>query len=237
MDIPNEHKRALVLGASGLVGAELLKILLERSTYTKVFALVRSALPIKHPNLEVVVCEMDERTAIEQALTEIEASDVFCCLGTTIKRAGSQEAFRKVDVELPFIIAQIMSNRGLQHFLIVTAIGSNPNSSVFYSRMKGVVEQKLRELKIPQLSIFRPSLLLGKRREFRLGEKLSIIISSGFRFAMVGPLQKYKPIHANQVALAMVLQAGTTNTEKDNDGIAVTVFENHEMFRFIEKLR
>lgn len=237
MSVNIDEKRALVIGASGLVGTELLKISLVRHEYSQVIALTRSALPVEHPKLKVIVCDLNDSNAVEDALADVNATDVFCCLGTTIKRAGSQEAFRYVDVELPLIVARRMKQRGMEHFLIVTAIGSDPNSRVFYSRMKGIVEQQLRALKIPRLSIFRPSLLLGNRREFRLAEKLSILITSCFRFAMVGAMKKYKPIHAEQVAKSMFAIATRAVTEKDSNECSVTVLENRQMFDFTEKLR
>ena len=229
-------RNALLLGATGLIGGALLPKLLDNKEYDRVYVVVRGRISIEHPKLVQVISAMTNDAEIELALAEITASDVYCCLGTTIKKAGSQASFRYVDVELPLKFAKFMQVRGMNHFLIVTAIGTDVNSSIFYAQMKGLVEQQLKEMRIPRLTILRPSLLLGNRHEFRLGEKISIIISSMFTFAMIGPLKKYKPIHASRMADAMFMLAMHEN-EKNSDTPIVAVLENQTIYELTAKHR
>ena len=129
--------------------------------------------------------------------------DLYCCLGTTIKKAGSQEQMVKIDVEYPMDCATIGYSMGVQQFLVITAMGANSNSSIFYSRIKGILEDRLNSVPFTSLHIVRPSLLLGNRDEFRLGEKLTSYLFPLFHFALQGPLKKYRAIQAKDVALAM----------------------------------
>lgn len=193
-------KSALLVGASGLVGRELLDCLLMGQEYSKVSVLVRRPLGLKHPKLEERVIKFED---LGQYKDYFKVEDVFCCLGTTIKKARSQEAFKKVDVDYPLEMAILSKVVGSERFLIISSMGANPNSSVFYSRMKGLLEQKLTEIGIKSLYIFRPSLLIGNRKEFRVGERVSAFLSKGLSFIFIGSLKKYKPIAAKTVALGM----------------------------------
>ena len=157
-----ESKSALLVGASGLVGGELLNCLLIGSEYSKVLILVRKPLGLIHPKLEERVIEFEELARYKDCF---KVNDVFCCLGTTIKKARSQKAFKKVDVEYPLEIARLAMEMKAEKFLIISSMGANPRSSVFYSRMKGLLEQKIKEISIKSIHIFRPSLLLGNRKE------------------------------------------------------------------------
>ncbi|MEL1134693.1 oxidoreductase [Desulfitobacterium sp. THU1] len=216
-------KSALLFGASGLVGSELLKLLLNGPEYEKVIIFVRKSLELKHPILEEVVLEFDD---LAQYKACFDVNDVFCCLGTTIKKAGTQEAFRKVDVEYPLEIARLAKEMGAEKFLVISSMGANPRSRVFYSRMKGLLEQELKKIGIASLHIFRPSLLLGDRREFRLGESVSATLSKRLPFLFAGPLSKYKPIGGETVAQGMILAA-----QSGAEGVFIR--ESHE----IEEMR
>jgi len=202
--VENATKSALIVGATGLVGKELVNILLNQTNYVSVMVLTRKLLPITHPKLEQIITDFDQLNQYQQHL---QVDDVYCCLGTTIKTAGSQDAFRKVDFTYPLELAVLTKSLGAQKFLIITAMGADPNSKVFYSRVKGEIEAELKSLGFPALHILRPSLLLGERQEFRLGERIGVILSPVLSFLMVGSLKKYKPIHARDVAMAMY-QAG-----------------------------
>ncbi|HSP23516.1 MAG TPA: oxidoreductase [Planococcus sp. (in: firmicutes)] len=197
-----EHatKTALLAGASGLVGNELMHILLESPHYDSVKIIGRRPLDIKHPKLEQLVVDFDR---LENFRESLGADDVFCCLGTTIKTAGSQQAFRKVDYEYPAKLAELAKGQGAQKFLAISALGADSTSKVFYSRTKGQLEDALKKTGFPALHIFQPSLLLGDRKEFRLGEKAAVLFSPVFSPLLVGRLQKYKPISARRVAVAM----------------------------------
>lgn len=195
-------KSALLVGATGLVGNELLNFLLNHPGYETVKVFTRKRMSVDHPKLDQIIVEFDN---LEQYKGYLNVDDVFCCLGTTIKKAGSQEAFKKVDLEYPFVLAKLARECGVEKFLVITAMGADRNSKVFYNRVKGELEVELKRVGFPALHIFRPSLLLGDRNEFRLGEKIAIILSPLLSFIMVGSLSPYKPIKALDVANAMYL--------------------------------
>ncbi|MES2780224.1 MAG: oxidoreductase, partial [Bacteroidota bacterium] len=132
------------------------------------------------------------------------ANDVFCCLGTTIKVAGSQDSFRKVDYDYPVKVAEICLQQGAQQFLLVSAMGANSMSAIFYNRVKGEVEKAIEALRYPGFQIFRPSLLMGNRKEVRVGELIGKVVMKGLGFLFIGPLKKYKAIEGETVAKAMV---------------------------------
>jgi uncharacterized protein YbjT (DUF2867 family) len=130
--------------------------------------------------------------------------DAFCCIGTTIKKAGSQDAFRRVDYDYVLAFARAAQRAGARQFLLVTALGADPASRIFYSRVKGEIEQAVRQLPFQGIQIFRPSFLMGKRAEARLAERLGIPVARALAPLLVGPLRRYRPIHAADVARAMV---------------------------------
>lgn len=212
-------KTALIAGASGLVGQHLLQILLHNEAYNRVIALARSPLNEQHPKLIEHIVNFDK---LEEQPSLFAVDDVFCCLGTTIKKAGSQEVMYRIDVDYPFTIAKLSQQQGAQQFLVVSAMGANPNSTIFYSRMKGELEQKLASLAYPSLSILRPALLLGERNEVRVGERLGAIVAKGTSWLMGGPLQKYKAIEGKQVARAMY------NLSQQNNA-GVHIYDNKQL--------
>ncbi|MDE3840420.1 oxidoreductase [Bacillus methanolicus] len=193
-------KTALIAGASGLVGRELLYYLLDGNQYDKVVAIVRRPLGIKHPKLEEIIVDFENLFNYKY---HFRVDYVFCCLGTTIKKAKSKEAMLRVDVDYPLIIARVAKEMGAKQFLVISSIGANPNSFIWYTRMKGLLEEQLKEVGFRSLHIFRPSLLLGKRTEFRLGETVGAFLSGKLSFAFIGPLKKYKAISGKTVALCM----------------------------------
>ncbi|MFC8684167.1 NAD(P)H-binding protein [Brevibacillus porteri] len=193
-------KRAVLFGATGLVGRALLQHLLEDDTYGKVIAVVRNELPFTHPRLQTVVIDFGQLGDCRQFL---EGADIFCCLGTTMKKAGSREAFRTVDYQYPLEIARLAKEEGASQFLIITAIGANSRSVFFYNRVKGELEEALRELALPSLHMFHPSLLLGPRQEHRRSEELGAKLSHSLSFLWIGPLRAYRPVTATDVAGAM----------------------------------
>lgn len=197
----NDSRTALLVGASGLVGGHCLQNLLDDKVYDKVITLVRRDLGVKHARLEQHVIDFDRLSEYSELL---KANDVFCCLGTTIKKAGSETAFRKVDFDLPHELAKIASARGAKQFLLVSSLGADANSRIFYNRVKGEVEKAVSNVHFDGVQIFRPSLLLGERAESRLGERIAEKTSRVFSFLFVGKLAKYRPIHARMVATAMV---------------------------------
>lgn len=192
-------KSALLVGASGLVGGHCLQFLLEESSYTRVVVLVRRPLSIAHDKLVQHVVDFSEMETLGEYLT---ADDVYCCLGTTIKKAGTQEAFRKVDFDYPIKIAALAQHCGAAQFLLISSLGADPHSRIFYNRVKG--EVAIQKILFTAFHVFRPSLLLGERTEHRAGEKAGAFIMSGLKYALAGPLKKYRAIQARDVAKAMV---------------------------------
>jgi uncharacterized protein YbjT (DUF2867 family) len=199
-----QKRTAVLYGATGLIGKQLVRYLLESPEYSRVTAVVRRPLHLRHPNLQEVVADFDQ---LEKYSDLMAGDDIFCCLGTTMRKAKTKEAFRRVDFDYPLQIARIAKRNGAQKFLLVSAIGANKHSPFFYNRVKGELEEKLAEIGFPQLLIFRPSLLLGDRKEFRLGEKSAILLSPILSLFLIGPLQKYRAIDAKQVAYAMYRSA------------------------------
>ncbi len=197
----NDSRAALILGATGLVGGHCLELLLKDEAYDKVITLGRREIPLEHPKLEQHVIDFER---LNEAVDLIKAQDVFCCLGTTIKKAGSQEAFYKIDFTYAHETAKLAQQNGAEQFLLVSALGADPKSRIFYNRVKGEVEAAVSRLPFHGVQIFRPSLLLGQRAEFRRGEQIAEKAAKIFSFIFVGPLKKYRPIHARNVAEAMV---------------------------------
>jgi uncharacterized protein YbjT (DUF2867 family) len=196
-----QTRTALVAGASGLVGGFLLDALLEDPRYREVHSLGRRPLPRQHPKL--VQHTVDFARLGGEALPS--AQEAFCCLGTTIKKAGSQEAFRAVDHDAVLAFAKAAKKAGVQRFLVVTALGANPRSRVFYNRVKGEVEQALAGMGFESLVIVQPSLLLGERAESRPGEHAAIL-ASRLLAPLLRPLAS-RPIEARTVARAMAALA------------------------------
>lgn len=193
-------RSALIVGATGLVGSELAKLLCESRDYVSVTVLTRRPLQIEHDKLTVHIVDFDEIS--EQDIQCVD--DVFCCLGTTRKKAGSREEFEKVDVEYPLRIAALAKNEGVTHFIAISAMGASEKSFAYYNRVKGKLEQQLQALDFPRLSIVRPSLLVGKRPEFRFGEKSGEVVLKVVKPILLGPLKRYRSIEARQVAEAML---------------------------------
>ncbi|HLO46606.1 MAG TPA: oxidoreductase [Leadbetterella sp.] len=189
--------KAVIVGSTGLVGKSLLEQLNSDAAFTQVIALVRKKT--NHGFEKVKEIEVDFENLPSSAF--LDAAIVFCCLGTTIKKAGSQEAFRKVDFEYPFNTAKIAKSQGVESFAIVTAMGSDASSSIFYNRVKGEIEKALTDLKFERLGVFRPSMLLGERTETRIGERIGQVVMNLFGFLIP---KNYKAIDAQKVASAMV---------------------------------
>ena len=189
-------KTALIVGASGLIGKHLTQKLLTSNYYEKVSVIVRKQLNIIHPKLEQIVMDFDNLDA-----SKIFAEDIFCCLGTTMKQAGSKDAFYKVDFNYPLNIAKAGLENGAKQFLFVSSMGADEKSMVYYSRVKGKIEKELSDLRYPTLIILRPSMLEGERENPRMGEKIGNVVMN--LFAPLIP-DNYKVIAGEKVAQAML---------------------------------
>lgn len=194
-------KTAILIGASGLIGSHVLKLLLNDDNFDKVKIFVRKKLAITNEKLEQFVTDFDDYDSFKQLVT---GDIIFCCLGTTIKTAGSQPAFKKVDYEYPLAFAKAGKENGVKQYIIISSIGATINTSNFYLKTKGDIEQAIEQLNYSSFIILRPSMLLGKREEFRLGEKIGQVMMQLLSFMFIGSLKKYKAIHASVVAKAMV---------------------------------
>jgi uncharacterized protein YbjT (DUF2867 family) len=189
-------KTALIVGATGLIGKHLTQKLLTSNFYEKVSVIVRKPLNIIHPKLEPIVIDFDNLDA-----SKVNADDIFCCLGTTMKQAGSKDAFYKVDFTYPLNFAKAGLANGAKQFLVVSSMGADKKSMVYYSRVKGEIENALSDLNYPTLIILRPSMLAGERENPRIGEKIGKVVMDFFAPLMP---DKYKVIAGEKVAQAML---------------------------------
>lgn len=216
-------RTALIVGATGLIGGYCLQALLSDPCYREITALVRKPILTDYKKLKIITTEFRDGLATE--LSSLQVDDVYCCLGTTIKKAGSQKAFKEVDFSLVITLAELMKDQGAEQFLVISSMGADPKSRIFYNRVKGEMEEALRQLAYPCLRIIRPSLLLGQRKEFRPGEKLAILLTPLLRPLLVGSLKKYRPVEAEKVAGFMVKIARVEPIsgiyEYDSDMIAI----------------
>jgi len=213
------EKTALIAGATGLVGSYVLTELLNNSTYAKVTALVRKPINIQHSKLSQVVFDFDNPDA-----EKVVANHVYCCLGTTIGKAGSKPAFIKVDKEYPLSLANLAFKNGCETYSIITSVGSSEKSLFFYSKVKGQVEAGLRGIPFKSLCIFRPSMLLGPRQESRFGEEFGKVVMKVIGFLTPAGA---RAIHASQVAAAMVYH--TLNSME-----GVYIIDSATMQRFVK---
>jgi uncharacterized protein YbjT (DUF2867 family) len=197
-----EPKRtALLVGATGLVGSHCLRLLLEDDDWSQVVVLARRRIAASHPKLVARLVDFDRLSQLSGFPRVI---DVFCALGTTIASAGSQPEFYRVDFTYVVETARLARVSGARQFLMVSALGADPSSHIFYSRVKGEAEEAVKKLGYEGLQIFRPSFLGGERAEKRPLEGLGVAALSAFSFAMVGPLRRYRPVEGVDVARAML---------------------------------
>ena len=210
------RKSILLAGATGLVGGECLKLLLKDDEFDRVVILTRTPLSglEQHAKIQQHRVDFENLAAFGELMN---VNQVICTLGTTIKKAGSQAKFREVDFTYPVTLAKLALERGAEHFLVVSSMGADPNSKIFYNRVKGEMESEVLTLGYRSVSIFRPSLLLGDRKEVRLGEQAGKIVGKLISFALPA---KYRPVQAHTVAEAILKTAradslGTRIIESD----------------------
>ncbi|MBK7408227.1 MAG: NAD(P)H-binding protein [Saprospirales bacterium] len=205
MQIQKDRKTAILLGATGLVGSQLLLQLLEHPAYQKVIVLSRRKPALQHAHLEVHLVDFDSPADFAHLL---KGEDLFCALGTTLKKAGSRAAFFKVDFTYTREVARAARQNGVAQLLLVSAVGASPHSLFFYPRVKGELEQALKKLDFWAFHIFQPSVLMGKRKEVRFGEEIAgIALSRIDRLTQGALLKSYRPVDASTVANAMLVAA------------------------------
>lgn len=207
------------MGASGLTGEQCLLQLLESDRYGKVTVVVRKPLNLAHKKLHTVLTDFKNTAALQ---AELKADDVFCCMGTTIAKAGSQAAFRVVDFDIPAQVAALALAEGAQQFILCSSMGASAQSPVFYSRVKGELEEAVSKMGFKAVHIFRPSILLGDRKEQRTGEAIARFAAEKFSFLFAGPLKKYAGTPVNVLAKKMI-EAAARNTS------GIQIHENDEI--------
>ncbi|TQR97493.1 NAD(P)H-binding protein [Paenibacillus ottowii] len=196
------ERKAVVVGGTGLVGGYVVRELLVQKEYTRVMVVGRLPLDIKHPKLEQALIDWEQPQNSTFAFEGVD--DVFCCLGTTMKKAGSKEQFRQVDLDYPVLAARLAKEAGAVQMLAISAMGADPDSRVFYNRTKGEAEEALAEIELSALHMFRPSLILGARPERRFGEAVATVVMKALDSLMTGRLASYRAIPASFIARAMV---------------------------------
>jgi uncharacterized protein YbjT (DUF2867 family) len=213
-------KTASVIGATGLIGSQLVEILQQDNYFSTIRLLVRRLVTIQHHKVQIKLVNFDDPESVKLALDGSDA--VFCAVGTTQKKVkGDKAAYRKVDYDIPVNAARFCAETGCPNFLLVSSVGAKSSAKNFYLQLKGQVEDTVLRLPIRNISIFRPSILLGERKEKRQGEKIGQAVMSFFSFLLVGNWEKYRPADADMVAKAMIQAA-----KENNSG--------HEIYEFAE---
>ncbi len=199
-----KYRSALIAGASGLTGSHLLQFLIKSPEYNEIHVLSRKPLELKNKKIFEHIFDFNNEKSYKK-LPKVD--DVFCCLGTTIKKAGSREEFSKVDYTYTVNIAKSCSDKSAQRIFLISSLGADSRSKIFYSRIKGLTEEALQKLSYKKVLIFRPSLLLGNRKEYRTGEHIGSIVMKALSPFMAGPLSAYRAIESETVARAMLISA------------------------------
>ena len=211
-------KTAIVFGSTGLIGGHLVNQLIQDNYYTKIKIFVRSQTSINNEKVEVINIDFNN---LGNHKTEITGDDCFFCIGTTKQNSPNKNDYQKVELDIPKEIAQIAKANSVKSFIFISSIYANPNSSGNYVKFKGLVEEELKRLNFSKLGILRPSFLMGKRKENRVGEKIGILTFSLLSPLLFGPFKKMRPISSENVAKAMI-KIANSNLEK-------TVFESNEI--------
>ncbi|APS38051.1 NAD(P)H-binding protein [Salegentibacter sp. T436] len=194
-------KTAIILGATGLTGGMLLQQLLEDDRYGKIKLFSRNSVEKKHPKIEEHLIDLFK---LEEYKDKFTADEVFCCVGTTKKKTPDHNTYTKIDRGIPVTAARLCKANNIDTFLVVSALGANPKSRVFYNRIKGKMEKEVLEQEIKNTYILQPSLITGERKESRSFEKVGKVMLNFINPFFLGTLRKYKSISAESIARAMV---------------------------------
>ena len=211
-------KTALLFGASGLVGGHLLNELIKENYYSKIKIFVRLEPKISDPKIEIIRTDFNN---LQNHKEDIKGDDCFLCIGTTKQNSPDKNEYRRVELELPKEIAQIAKSNSINSFVFISSGYADPKSSGDYLKFKGQVEEELKSLNFTRLGIMRPSFLMGKRKEKRIGEKIGILVFKLLSPLLLGPLKKMKPIHSKIVAKVMIRAA--------NDNLDKHILESNEI--------
>lgn len=194
-------KTALLFGATGAVGREVLHLLINDHRYDRIIVFSRKVIPIEHPKLEII---LDALSDLDKISHKIEGDELFCCIGTTSRKAGSREAFMKVDLDIPVNLARIANENGVDGFIVISSIGAGSRKTGFYLGVKTEMEEKVAQYDFKKFAIVRPSLLISNRDEFRFAEETGKVLNNLLGWAMKGKMEKYKGIRTDDVARAMI---------------------------------
>ena len=213
-------KTAIIFGSSGLIGNELFKTILLNNSYDKIKIFVRSMPEINNRKVEIIKTDF---TNLEQYKDKIKGDECFFCIGTTKKDTPDKDEYRRIEYNIPVDVAKIAKANSVNSFFYISSIGANPNASSNYLKNKGQVEEELKNLNFSKLAIIRPSLLVGNRKSFRLGEVIFTPIMNTLTIFAFGSLKKYKPIKIENVVKATLYISKNESKE--------IIFESDELER------
>ncbi len=197
----NTGKTAIILGATGLTGNLLLQKLITDKRYGVVKVFSRKSIEIKNPKIIEINGDI---LALNNFRKDFFADEVYCCIGTTAKKTPDKELYKKIDFGIPVTTAKLCKKNNIDTLLLMSSLGANAKSSVFYNKTKGEMEQAVLKEEIKNTYILRPSIILGKRNENRLFENIGKRVFTTFQFLFIGKLKKYKAIEADHIATAMI---------------------------------
>ena len=212
-------KTALVFGSTGLVGNHILNQLVKNNNYSKIKLFVRTSIKVNDGKIEIIQTDFNN---LEQHREEMTGDECFFCIGTTKKNSPDKNEYKRIELDIPKQVAQIAKSNNIKSFFFVSSGYANSKSSGDYLKYKGLVEEEILSLGFSKIGIMRPSFILGNRKEFRLGEKIGIIIFKLLNPLFVGPLKKMRSIHSETIAKAMIKLANENNDQKifDSDHIS-----------------
>tara|TARA_Y100001970_G_scaffold51574_1_gene65227 strand:+ start:7297 stop:7956 length:660 start_codon:yes stop_codon:yes gene_type:complete len=211
-------KTAIIFGSSGLIGNELFKTILLNGLYDKIKIFVRTIPEVNNPKVEIIKTDF---TNLEQYKDKIKGDECFFCIGTTKKDTPDKDQYRRIEYNIPIDVAKIAKGNSVNAFFYISSIGANTNASSNYLKNKGQVEEELKNLNFPRLAIIRPSLLVGNRKSFRLGEVIFTPIMNTLTFFAFGSLKKYKPIKIKNVVKSIIYISKNETNQR--------VFESDEL--------
>jgi len=211
-------KTDILFGASGIVGSHVLSQLISNNNYSKIKLFVRSSIDISDPKIEIIQTDFNN---LENHREDIKGDDCFFCIGTTKKNSPDKNEYQRIELNIPKQVAQIAKSNNIKSYFFVSSGYANSKSSGDYLKYKGLVEEEILSLGFSKTGILRPSFILGNRKEFRLGEKIGIIIFKLLNPLFVGPLRKMRSIHSETIAIAMIKLA--------NENIDQKIFESDQI--------
>ncbi len=201
------NKTAILIGATGLTGSHLLDLLLASDEYEKVKIFTRRTTGKTHPKLQEIVCDMLQ---LEQQAENFTADEVFCCIGTTKSKTPDKTVYHAIDYGIPVTSAKLAEQNNIPTFSVISAIGADTDSRFFYSRTKGEMERDILQCNLPNILIYRPSLIYGDRNDKRIGEAIGVLLVKILQYAMIGKFKKYRAIGGEDLAKALFIGVSRT---------------------------